>query len=96
MQGMLSRLRCCVHELLKAENKDAATQMFRALKNPEFLEDLKLLSDCLKGTLFKALLEEYGDQLKDGRGYHVRLFLAIFLMSDTVDIERRHASIRRE
>ena len=89
---MLSRLRCMVKDMLKMPNEDAATQIFRILKDPTFIAELKEIPKCRLPALVQELLRLHGDDLPKLES--ILYFMAVLLMSDTVDIERKPASVR--
>ena len=95
---MLSRLACGVHELLIKPHRDMPTRLFALLLRPlpdGIVQQIKDTPPCMQDDFTKEFLEAHGGDLLADRPQAILTHLARIMKKETVDIECRHASIRR-
>ena len=93
---MLSRLACCVEELLCSEHRRYPIALFRLLDSPDAATaaDIKGVPECVLDSFSSDFLGTYPDPTCD-EALAVLSSVAALLKLDIAEIECRHAAIRR-
>lgn len=91
---LISRIGCCVQELLKEIHLQLPFALFRLLEEPGLAQDLLDLPECRWDAWSKEMRRSH-PELK-GEVFFAKLaFVAHLLWKDVSKVEARHATIRR-
>lgn len=94
---MISRIGCCVEELLRSEHRRFPVALFRLLATPDesTVAELKATPECVRDAWSHTFLQTYDDNPASEEAMAVLVSVASMLKLDIAEIECRHASIRR-
>ena len=92
---MLSRSLCAAHQLVMCYGKGCPAMLFGVLKGR--VDELLELADCLRDELTQRFLDLFGtrEALLGDDAQNMLSTMAHHYRVDILDLERRHASIRR-
>lgn len=93
---LLSRMRCCVQQLLAAPHSRFPHRIFLLLEGPSLGDICLEEKDCMLDDFSQGLIAGYEDKgLGDPEALAVLRALALAWRLDFADVESRHASLRR-
>jgi len=90
---LISRSKCTVDALLRLPHDTFPTRLFLALDDPEVGEMLANSAECELDAFSKTFIAKFG--LVDKEAQAALRFLATMVYLDIVQIEQRHAALRR-
>lgn len=92
---MVSRMGCCVHQLVAVPHTQMPTKMFRVLADPASASEVAATPTCMQDAWSANFLAEHGKDLLSAKSLAILTTLAYPTAKDISQLESKHASIRR-